>query len=396
MARDYEPFAHEAHTTEGRVASPRRRRLLGQIAGLAGVLAALALPASGRAEEEINPAAGPATAPAEMPGVRASALAAPAVSPRAAPEFGPHLRSPEDIKDEIMSPEELELKYRMKILDLSNQEDFVKLGFRKSGPLFDPLFEDQAGKPYILHWVLVDGPNVNPAYLNEDSRKALPPEAIYQLEMSAERFLSITRSELGRNQKRKLRIYNETKRSLEISLQNGQMSQDAFNVESQALDFEYRDYQEGVSDETLMERWRGVTISPEFDGTEHAYIFLPARDLPDPVFESGKERIVIRLPSDLKGEPKPFQSYVDPDSRFTVNEADRSYPIQNGNTPASSAKHEGEHARGIEHPYTDFNIIDYYRRARQAYLNGDDRMYWMTWETPRGLTVSQIAPPVAA
>ena len=335
--------------------SPLRRRLLRTAASVLGALAIGIQPTSPSAHAE---------------GPRYSAPSPP----------GP---DKEAILSELIPRDELLSDYGISVLDLPDSPDFVKLDFRNSAKEH-PLFQKQATDKIPLYIVLLDGPYISPEFLTEEQKGKLPPEGIEKLEEACEFFIRERKKEYDSKKRIKLSRHHENLEFFQSQLDAGKITEDQYEVEIKDSAFRLLE----PSEEAILEQARGLNLTPEVDRTENRYIFLPARNVEDKVIEHGSEKIVHKAPDERHGYPRPYQSFPDP-SRFQTNPAEPMYPMWGGNTPSTNFRHEAQHVLGVPHPRTDHAVLAEMQEAHQEKLKGNNKKFWVVWQTKEGLTVSK-------
>lgn len=319
-------------------------------------------------------------------------------------------RIPEGLPDDIISEEELENRFNIKKYDLPREQfpnDFVELHIRASAAE-DPLFQRlESGRLKGLNVFLVDHQSIDPSKFTPEQREAMDrdPFILAGLERQLERVKQMNTDEIEDNRSRMREEYNE--KYAELSSRRDQTSDDRFKVEEQALAYTYGRY---LRDEPTLEDLSELSMvgyAPmNGTGTNHrgeqgpvSYIFLAVRDKePTVTFASGNESKTIsssRIPyGEQNGQraPHPSQSYPD-GSQLTILEEpnEHGYLIVGGRGPGDTFIHESTHARGVlDEPGADRATIERIMSAAQHMRETEsDEKYWLVFETPEGVTITQ-------
>lgn len=287
---------------------------------------------------------------------------------------------------DIIPRDVLKQKYNIEILDLADQQKFIKLNFRigfEDDPISQQIVEYMNG---TLRIVLLNGPYFDAKFLTQQ-QLAQDLELPKVLWNSRNNTLAENLSTYRSEKDSKIVEYEGIAEKLKRQLSTGEIDQDRYNISTQRYKEAFSIYFRDPSDEDLL-LLTGGTFA-KYVNSGGGYIFLNMIK-PVKVFSSGNVSEEITFSGLTNLDPR--QSYPSP-NRFSVDYSAKEYIIKNGHTLATHLQHELEHAAGLRHPLTDHAVLgritsaDYNLRS-----SGNDKQYWIKFEIPEGVVVSGTAP----
>jgi hypothetical protein len=312
------------------------------------------------------------------------------ITPESTPTPSPTTTSLEHGRD-LLGKEEL-ANLHIKIYDLPNQPDYVKLSFTRDVLNVEPAIRSFAGGQDQLSIYLIDNSFIHPNFLTEEQRKS-DPHVVSILRAFVNEKTEWSKKEIEKQRPQRVSDYNRELQALGQRLESKTISNDRFNVEKRALDYKFRSYVGQPTMEDLLGPFAGFYYSRDdyspFRNSRQGYIFMPVRNSKLETFKSGSEEITVQRFNNR--QPKPEQSYPSPED-LQFDETARVYPIRRLR-PGIILGHEIAHAfLNLDHPAPDF-----YTRNRLTKAFYDDvRHYWIVFDVPEGPVISSNPIPLAS
>lgn len=324
---------------------------------------------------------------------------------------------PTELPKDILSKEELEDKYHVRIFNTPNIEFMVRRGALDYDPIFQWLqFKDKATlehkepavapgndeverrnwqAPRHLNVFLIDGPIVHPKFFSEEIKAQMNPKLLKVIEDNIRTKEQEARQNFIKNKGDMLEMQKIRLEWLEENKKSGIIDDVIFNAEKEFLAEMLRPYLNGPTDEDVynsLTHTLGMFAQPypqEFikpDGTRavelSASVFIavgtPEQSSTGKTVVSGNRTVSF---SGLGHSGIPLrsnQSHPQPE-QFTMT-ADEVYPLvsvdpDKTGTLGQTIRHEFWHIVA-GHPQTDKLTYESIRRAAEAFRNGDDSQYY--------------------
>lgn len=299
--------------------------------------------------------------------------------------------NPEAPTDFITS-EELGEVFHTKILNIEGS-NFVRLRIRREAENESPFKELKNGNDELIIF-LMDGPTINPAYFTQEQRD-LYPKVVTWMGSVIERQKQEELERIDEDRDVLMSYYNEQKSSLDNKVSQELITQDQYKVQRAKLDYDYRVVLGNYTDDDFVMNIKGMTAYADYkdfiDGkmvdVRRSYVFLPMRNFPKVVFESGGITDERDPGARYNVQPEPRMSYPIPEqySKYLLHSE---YPM-GAQDVGFALRHELAHVAGVDHPYADWGPnVEIIQASMLREKTGDDSKYYLVFETPEGMMIT--------